>query len=430
MKSLAEYFPEIKGKYLKHYDPEKLVAGKKLRDLTRFSLALWHFFGEGTDPFGTGTMVRPWTASEPEKRLRQQIEAAFEFAGKLQLEHYAFHDMDVIPPTDKVSLIEKHLDQIVPILKEKSAEKGVKLLWGTANLFRDPSYVHGAAMSPYPEVFARAAAQVKKMLDVTLELGGENFVIWPGREGYDTLLNTDMKLSLDLFGSFLGAVADYAKEIGFKGQLLIEPKPMEPMRFMYVSDVMSLYAILKRYGLEGKFKANIEANHATLANRPFQHELRLARVLGLLGSIDINQGDFFVGWDVDRFPTDLYDATMAAYEVLKNGGIAPGGFNFDAKVRRGSFEPIDLAYAYAAGMDTVAQGFLIAERIIKDEELDKFVEDRYAGYSQELGKKILSGKASLKELEKYALEHEGFKPKSGRQEYLEDLLNQYISGSK
>ncbi|MGC9174628.1 MAG: xylose isomerase [Thermoprotei archaeon] len=427
---MKEYFPEIKGNYHKFYDRNKVIAGKKLGDLTRFSLALWHFFGDGSDPFGSGTMLRPWHSSEPNSRLRAQIESAFEFAEKLGLDYFAFHDTDVIPPTDKVSVIEKNLDQVVPLIRDAMQQKGIGLLWGTANLFRDPAYVHGAATSPEPDVFAKAAAQVKKMLDVTAELGGEGFVIWPGREGYDTLLNVDFKLSLDLLGSFLGAVADYAQEIGFKGQLLVEPKPMEPMRFMYVSDVMSLYAILRMHGLMGKFKANIEANHATLANRAFQHELRLARVLGLLGSIDINQGDFFVGWDVDRFPTDLYDATFAAYEVLKNGGIAPGGFNFDAKLRRGSFEPIDLAYAYAAGMDTISRGFAIAEKMLKDGVIEKFVEQRYSGYSSELGRKILGGKASLKELASYAEAHEGVRTRSGRQEYLEDLVNQYVLGCK
>ena len=422
-----EYFPEIKKGKFRYYDPEKEVGGKKLRDWTRFSLALWHFFGEGTDPFGAGTAVRPW--AEPDK-VRKQVEAAFEFAGKLSIEHYAFHDLDVIPPTAKISDIERGLDQAVPLLRANAEKTGVKLLWGTANLFRDPLYAHGAATSPYPEVFARAAAQVKKMLDVTLELGGENFVIWPGREGYDTLLNTDLKRGIELFGSFLSAVADYADEIGFKGQLLIEPKPMEPMKLMYVSDVMSLWALLQHYGLVGKFKANIEANHATLANKSFQHELRLARSFGLLGSIDANQGDFLVGWDVDRFPTDLYDATLAAYEVIKNGGIAPGGFNFDAKVRRGSFETNDLAYAYQAGMDTIARGFEVAGALVRDRALDGFLEERYAGYDGEIGKRIEGGKASLKELEEYALKNEEVKVKSGRQEYLEDLLNAYITGAK
>jgi len=424
-----EYFPDIKKGKFRYYDPEKVVAGKKMKDWTRFSLALWHFFGEGTDMFGSGTMIRPWGSATEQNTLKKEIEAAFEFAKKLSIDYYAFHDLDVIPPTEKVSVIEKSLDQVVPLLKSEMEKSGVKLLWGTANLFRDPTYVHGAATSPYPEVFARAATQVKKMLDVTLELGGEDFVIWPGREGYDTLLNTDMKKGIELFGSFLSAVADYASEIGFKGQLLVEPKPMEPMKFIYVADVMSLWALLQHYGLTGKFKANIEANHATLANRSFQHELHLARSFGLLGSIDINQGDYLVGWDLDRFPTDLYDSTLAAYEVIENGGIAPGGFNFDAKVRRGSFEPVDLAYAYQAGMDTVARGFEVAAALKKDRVFEEFVEERYSGYSSGIGKKISEGKVTLKELRDYALNTEGFKPKSGRQEYLEDLLNAYLTST-
>jgi len=420
-----EYFPEIQRAEFKQYDPNLSVAGKKMEDWTRFSLAVWHFFGEGTDPFGDGTMIRPWQRGP--KGLEQRLQAAFEFMDKLSISHFAFHDLDIIPPTRDLGVMEHELKQVIPVLRSAMEQAGVGLLWGTANLFRDPAYVHGAATSPSPAVFARAASQVKSMLDTTLELKGENFVIWPGREGYDTLLNVDLKLALDLLGSFLSAVADYAQEIGFKGNLLVEPKPMEPMKFIYVSDVMSLWAILQHYGLQGKFKANIEANHATLANRSFAHELRLARSFGLLGSVDINQGDLLVGWDVDMFPTNLYETTLAAYEIIKNGGIAPGGFNFDAKVRRGSFEPLDLAYAYQAGMDAVARGFKVAAALIKDRALDGFLEDRYGGYADGIGKEITTGRAKLGQLREYALQRGLPKLSSGRQEHLEDVLNQYMT---
>jgi xylose isomerase len=302
----------------------------------------------------------------------------------------------------------------------------LKLLWGTANAFSNPRYVHGASTSPNADVFAFAAAQVKKAIEVTKELGGENYVFWGGREGYETLLNTNMKLELDNLARFLSMAVDYAKEINFDGQFLIEPKPKEPTKHQYDFDTATVIGFLRTYGLEKYFKMNIEANHATLANHTFQHELHVSRINGMLGSIDANQGDLLLGWDTDQFPTNIYDTTLAMLEVLKAGGFVKGGLNFDAKVRRGSFEPEDLFLGHIAGMDAFAKGLLIAQKIIEDGKLDKFLADRYASYSTGIGSDIVSGKVGFKELEKYALEHDQIRNASGRQEMLESILNSYI----
>lgn len=438
---MAEFFKEVgKIKYegsgsdnplaFKFYNADEVVAGKKMSEHLRFAVAYWHTFqGTGSDPFGPGTAVRPWDSVSDQMELaRQKVEANFELCEKLGVPFFCFHDRDIAPEASTLKETNKRLDEIAALIKARMQNSPVKLLWGTTNAFSNPRFVHGASTSPNAEVFAYAAAQVKKAMEITMELGGQNYVFWGGREGYETLLNTDMKLELDNMGRFLGMAVEYAKEIGFKGQFLIEPKPKEPTKHQYDFDTATVIGFLKTYGLDPYFKMNIEANHATLAAHTFQHELRTARINGMLGSIDANQGDMLLGWDTDQFPTNIYDTTLAMYEVLKMGGFTTGGLNFDSKVRRGSFEPIDLFHAHIAGMDTFAQGLKIAAKMIEDGKMDKFVADRYQSYSTGIGKDIVNKKVGFKELEKYALEHE-VSNGSGRQEMLESVLNQYIINS-
>ncbi len=435
---MSEYFKNVgRIKYegrdsdnplaFKHYNENEVIGGKTMKEHLRFAAAFWHTFqGTGTDMFGPGTAVREWNSiKDPMELARVKVEANFEFCSKLGIPFFCFHDRDIAPEGDSLKETNKNLDEIVKLIKELLKSSDLKLLWGTANAFSHPRYVHGASTSPNADVFAYVAAQVKKAMEVTYELGGQNYVFWGGREGYETLLNTDMKLELDNFARFLGMAVDYAKEIGFKGQFLIEPKPKEPTKHQYDFDAGTVIGFLKTYGLDKSFKLNIEANHATLAAHTFQHELRVSRVNGMLGSIDANQGDMLLGWDTDQFPTNIYDTALAMYEVLKAGGFTAGGLNFDAKVRRGSFEPVDLFHAHIAGMDTFAKGLKVASRIIEDGKLDKFVEDRYKSYTTGIGKDIVSGKAGFKELEKYALENTIVNT-SGRQELLEAILNNYI----
>jgi xylose isomerase len=412
----------------KYYNPEELVGGKKMKDHLRYAVAYWHtYMGTGSDPFGPGTAERPWdTVSDPMELAKAKMRANFELCEKLGVEFFCFHDRDIAPEDSTLRETNKNLDEIIALTKELMKGSNVKLLWGTANAFSNRRYVHGASTSSNADVFAYAAAQVKKAMEVTLELGGQNYVFWGGREGYETLLNTDLKLELDNLARFLGMAVEYAKEIGFQGQFLIEPKPKEPTKHQYDFDAATCIGFLKTYGLDPYFKMNIEANHATLAGHTFQHELRMSRINGILGSIDANQGDLLLGWDTDQFPTNIYDTTLAMYEVLKMGGFTTGGLNFDAKVRRGSFEPIDLFHAHIAGMDTFAKGLKIAHKIIEDGKMDKFVEERYASYTTGIGKEIVSGKVGFKELEKYAMEHDQIKNVSGRQEMLESMLNKFI----
>lgn len=439
---MAEYFKGVskiqyEGKdsdnplAFKYYNENEVIGGKTMKDHLRFAVAYWHTFqGTGGDPFGPGTAVRPWDAiTNPMELAKEKVAANFEFCEKLGVPFFCFHDRDIAPEASTLRETNRNLDEIVALIKEYMKTSSVKLLWGTTNAFGNPRFVHGASTSCNADVFAYAAAQVKKAMEVTKELGGENYVFWGGREGYETLLNTDMKLELDNMGKFLGMAVEYAKEIGFNGQFLIEPKPKEPTKHQYDFDTTTVIGFLRTYGLEKYFKMNIEANHATLAGHTFQHELRVSRINGMLGSIDANQGDLLLGWDTDQFPTNLYDTTQAMYEVLKAGGFTTGGLNFDAKVRRGSFEPVDLFYAHIAGMDAFAKGLKIAHRIVEDGKLDRFVEDRYASYKSGIGQDIVSGKVGFKELEKYALEHE-VKNVSGRQEMLESLFNQYLMGDK
>jgi xylose isomerase len=436
---MKEFFPEVsKIKYegkdsqnplaFKYYNAEEVIGGKPMKEHFRFAMSYWHTLcGEGNDPFGVGTAERPWQdITNPVELAKAKAKAGFEFMQKLGIEYFCFHDRDIAPEGKTLKETNEILDEVVAYIKELMKETGIKLLWGTANAFGNPRYVHGASTSPNAEVFAYAAAQVKKAMEVTKELGGENYVFWGGREGYETLLNTDTELELDNFARFLQMAVDYAKEIGFTGQFLIEPKPKEPTKHQYDFDTATVLAFLRKYNLDKYFKMNIEANHATLAGHTFQHELNMSRINGALGSIDANQGDLLLGWDTDQFPTNIYDATLAMYEVLKNGGIAPGGFNFDAKVRRGSFEPVDLFHAYIAGMDTFAKGLKAANNLLEAGELEKFVENRYESFKQGIGKDIVENKVGFKELEAYALEQAPIKNKSGRQELLESTLNKYI----
>ncbi|MDK2800358.1 MAG: xylose isomerase [Clostridiales bacterium] len=412
----------------KYYNENEVVGNKTMKEHLRFSVAYWHTLtGDGSDPFGMGTMIRPWDqSSDHMERAKTRMRVAFEFMKKLGVPYFCFHDRDIAPEGDNLADTNKNLDEIVKLVKELMDETGIKLLWGTANTFSHPRYVHGASTSCNADVFAYAAAQVKKAMEITKELGGENYVFWGGREGYETLLNTNMALEMDNFARFLQMAVDYAEEIGFTGQLLIEPKPKEPTKHQYDFDVATVLGFLRKYNLDKYFKVNIEANHATLAAHTFQHELHFARINGVLGSVDANQGDMLLGWDTDQFPTDLYTTTLAMYEILKNGGLGSGGLNFDAKVRRGSFEPEDLFYAHIAGMDAFAIGLKAAYKMLENKEFESIIEERYSSFKEGIGKDIIEGKVGFKQLEKYALEHSQIKNVSGRQEMLEALLNQYI----
>ncbi|MED4226286.1 xylose isomerase [Neobacillus cucumis] len=411
----------------KYYNPQEKVNGKTMEELLRFSVAYWHTFNaDGTDPFGVGTAIRPWGHLKGMDLAKARVEAAFEFFEKLDVPFFCFHDFDIAPEGSTLKESNENLDVIVAMIKEYMKTSKTKLLWNTANMFTNPRYTHGAATSCNADVFAYSAAKVKKGLEVAKELGAENYVFWGGREGYETLLNTDMKLEMDNLGRFFHMAVDYAKEIGFDGPFLIEPKPKEPTKHQYDFDVATGLAFLQKYDLQDYFKFNIEANHATLAGHTFEHELRTARINGMLGSVDANQGDVLLGWDTDEFPTDLYTTTLAMYEILKNGGLGKGGLNFDAKVRRGSFDPEDLFEGHIAGMDSFAIGLKVANKLIEDKVFDSFIEDRYSSYTQGIGKKIVEGTTNFHELEEYALGLTEIKNKSGKTERLRALLNQYL----
>jgi xylose isomerase len=413
----------------KHYNPDERLDGKTLREHLRFAVVYWHTFrGTGSDPFGAGTMLRPWddgTSSVANAQRRARV--AFEFIEKLGAPFYAFHDRDVAPEGKTLRESNQNLDAVVKVLKEEQKRTGIKLLWGTANLFSHPRYVHGAATSCNADVFAYAAAQVKKALEVTHELGGAGYTFWGGREGYSTLLNTDMKRELDHLAAFLHLAVAYKKQIGFKGQFYIEPKPKEPTKHQYDSDAAACLNFLREYDLLPHFKLNIETNHATLAGHSMQHELEVAGAATALGSIDANTGDELLGWDTDQFPTSLYLTTHTMLAILKYGGFTTGGVNFDAKVRRESFEPVDLFHAHIGGMDAFARGLKIAAAIRKDGRLAEFVRQRYATWDEGIGAKIESGKADLKSLEAYMLGQGNASPnRSGRQEFLENLINEFV----
>ncbi|MFW5949772.1 MAG: xylose isomerase [archaeon] len=436
---MTEYFPDVEAityegpdadgpLAFNYYDPDRTIGGKRMEEHLRFSVAYWHTFtADGSDPFGTGTMERPWDdIADPMEQAHARVDAAFEFFEKLGVPYFCFHDRDVAPPGTTLAESNANLHEIVDHVEEKMAETGVDLLWGTAQLFYEPKYAHGAATSPNADVFAHAAAQVKTALDVTERLGGENFVFWGGREGYTTLLNTDMERELDHMARFLRLAADYADDIGFEGQLLVEPKPKEPTKHQYDFDAAAVLAFLREYGLEDRFTLNLEANHATLAGHDFRHELQYARVNDALGSVDANRGDKLIGWDTDQFPTNVYATTLAMYEILENGGLAPGGLNFDAKVRRESFEPIDLFYGHVSGMDAFARGLEVAQALRDDGVFEAVIEERYASYEEGIGAEITAGEADFASLEAYALETDGIDLRSGRQEKLESILNRYV----
>jgi xylose isomerase len=438
---MASYFPEVPSKIayggpksknpleFKHYNPDEVVAGKPMRDHLRFSVVYWHTFANPlADPFGVGTAIRPWDdGSGSLENALKKTDVAFEFVEKLGAPYYAFHDRDVAPEGKTLTESHKNLDAVAKRLKEHQERTGIKLLWGTANLFSNPRYAHGAATSPNVEVFAYAAAQVKKALEVTHMLGGEGYTFWGGREGYQTLLNTDMKRELDHLGRFLHMAVDHKKQIGFAGPFYIEPKPMEPTKHQYDSDAESCLNFLRSYGLTEYFKLNLETNHATLAGHEMQHELRIAREAGALGSIDANTGDPLLGWDTDQFPTDIYLTTRCMLEILAMGGFTTGGVNFDAKVRRESYEPIDLFHAHIGGMDAFARGLKIADAIRRDGRLAAFVQERYSSWDGDLGRKIEAGKSSLAELEAYILPRgNAAASPSGRQEMLENLINEFV----
>jgi len=413
----------------KHYNADEIVEGKSMRDHLRFSVTYWHTFrGQGADMFGVGTAVRPWEdGTNSVKMAQKRVKVAFEFMEKLGVPFYAFHDRDVAPEGKTLKESNKNLDAVVKVLKAEQERTGIQLLWGTACLFVNPRYLHGAATSCNADVFAYAAAQVKKALEVTHELKGEGYVFWGGREGYSTLLNTDMAREVDHLGRFLQMAVDYKKSIGFKGPFYIEPKPKEPTKHQYDSDAAACLNFLRQYNLLGDFKLNIETNHATLAGHTMQHELEVAAAANALGSIDANMGDVLLGWDTDQFPTDLYLTTQVMLTILKTGGFTTGGTNFDAKVRRESFDPEDLFYAHIAGMDAFARGLKAAAAIRKDGRLDDFVKARYSSWDSGIGKQIESGKVGFADLEQYAIKlGDVTTNQSGRQEFLENLLNDFI----
>ncbi len=413
----------------KHYNAGEVVEGKTMAEHFRFSVAYWHAFRNGcSDPFGGPTRLMPWDdGSNSVENAQMRVRVAFEFIEKLTAPFYCFHDRDVAPEGQTLAETEKNLDAVVKVLKDEQQRTGIKLLWGTANLFSHPRYMHGAATSCNADVFAFAAAQVSKAMEVTRELGGAGYVFWGGREGYKTLLNTDMKRELDHLATFLQIAVEYKKEVAFQGQLYIEPKPKEPTKHQYDSDVAACYAFLQHYGLVEHLKLNIEANHATLAGHTFQHELELAASMGILGSVDANRGDLMLGWDTDQFPTDIYETTMAMLTILKVGGFTSGGLNFDAHVARESFEPVDLFHAHIGGMDAFARGLKIAAAIRRDGTLRDFVKKRYASWDSGAGADIEAGKMSFGKLRDYILRKGTIAPNSsGRVEMLENIFNDYL----
>ncbi len=412
----------------RHYNADELVAGRSMRDHLRFAACYWHTMRNGlADPFGSATAQTPWDdGSDSIENAKRRADAFFEFLGKCQIDRWCFHDRDLAPEGATIAQSERNLDQVVAHVRELQRQHGVKLLWGTANLFSHPRYMHGAATSPSVESFLFAAAQVRKAMEVTMELGGEGYVFWGGREGYSTLINTDVARERENLARFLHLAADHAKSIGFAGQLLIEPKPHEPSTHQYDSDAEATLNFLREFGLFGRFKLNLETNHATLAGHSMEHELTAAIAANSLGSIDANMGTPGLGWDTDRFPVDLYLTTNIMYLVLGMGGFVQGGLNFDAKRRRESFEPVDLFHAHAAGMDAFAFGLKAADRLRRDGRIAQFVRDRYASWSSELGAEIAAGKLTLAECAKRANELSARAPASGRQEMLEALLNDVI----
>ncbi len=413
----------------KHYNPSQKIEGKTMAEHLRFSVVYWHTMrGQGADMFGAPTAIRPWdNGKDVIDTAKARVPVFFEIVDKLGAPYYAFHDRDIAPHGKSLRQSNQYLDTIVALLKEQQKRTGIKLLWGTAQLFVHPRYMHGAATSCNSDVFAFSAAQVKKALEVTHELGGEGYTFWGGREGYSTLWNTDMKRELEHLAKFLHMAVDYAKKIGFKGQFYIEPKPKEPTKHQYDSDAAACLNFLREFDLLPYFKLNLETNHATLAGHTMQHEIETAGSANALGSIDANTGDLLLGWDTDQFPTDIYLTTQCMLGIMKYGGLTTGGVNFDAKVRRESIDPVDLFHAHIGGMDAFARGLKIAAAIRKDGRLAEFIKDRYASWDSGLGKRIEEGKESFETLEAYMLKKGEAKANaSGRQEFLENLINEFI----
>jgi len=411
----------------RHYNPAEVVMGKTMKEHLRFGVAYWHTMTQdGSDPFGSPTNIRTWAGSTPMETAKNRVDAFFEILEKLDVEYFCFHDVDIAPEGASLEEFFNNIDEITDLIKEKMDQTGIKLLWNTANMFSHPRYVNGAASSNSAEVFAYAAAQVKKGLDISKKLNGANYVFWGGREGYESLLNTDMKFEQDNIARLFKMAVAYGEKIGHKPQFLIEPKPKEPSKHQYDFDAATTMAFIQNYGLEGDFKLNLEANHATLAGHTFEHEMNVARCYDALGSIDANQGDMLLGWDTDEFPTNIYDTTLAMYEILENGGIAPGGINFDSKVRRSSFEMDDLLLAHIAGMDTFARGLKAAVALKEARFFDDLKDKRYASYNEGIGAKILADTETLESLTEYSLQNGDIKLESSHLEFVKSRLNDFL----
>ena len=412
----------------KFYDAEKLVMGKPMKDYLPFAMAWWHNLGAaGTDMFGRDTADKSFGAEKGTMaHAKAKVDAGFEFMQKLGVEYFCFHDVDLVPEADDINETNARLDEITDYILEKMNATGIKCLWGTANMFSNPRFMNGAGSTNSADVYCFAAAQIKKALELTVKLGGKGYVFWGGREGYETLLNTDVKFEQENIARLMKMAVDYGRKIGFTGDFYIEPKPKEPMKHQYDFDAATAIGFLRQYGLDKDFKMNIEANHATLAGHTFQHELRVSAINGMLGSIDANQGDYLLGWDTDEFPFDVYEATMCMYEVLKAGGLT-GGFNFDAKNRRPSNTYEDMFESYILGMDTFALGLIKAAEIIEDGRIDGFVADKYSSFNEGIGAKIVAGEATLEELADYAHNLKNTtEPCSGKQERLQGILNSIL----
>ncbi len=409
------------------YNQDQVVSGKKMKDHLRFAIAYWHSFcGDGSDPFGNATRLYPWkNITDNDTRTKQRLDAAFEFITKIGAGYYCFHDTDIVGD-GSVFEIEKRLGKIVPVMKKMQEQTGVKLLWGTANLFSNPRYMNGAATNPDFAVVANVGVQLRNAIAATIALGGENYVFWGGREGYMNLHNTNMKRELDHMGMMLSLARDYGRKNGFKGTFLIEPKPMEPSKHQYDFDVATIIGFLRQHGLDKDFKLNIEVNHATLAGHTFQHELQVAADSGLLGSIDANKGDYQNGWDTDEFPTNVYEITEAMMVILQTGGFKTGGINFDAKIRRNSTDIEDIFIAHISGMDTFARALLIADKVLKDSDYLKMRKKRYESFDKGAGKDFEKGRLTLDKLRKIASKNGEPAKVSGKQELYEQLINMYL----
>lgn len=413
----------------KYYDPKKVIMGKTMEEHLPFAMAWWHNLGaNGTDMFGRGTADKSFGASSEGtmEHAKAKVDAGFEFMKKLGIKYFCFHDVDLVPEDEDINETNRRLDEISDYILTKMEGTDIKCLWGTANMFSNPRFMNGAGSTNSADVYCFAAAQIKKALDITVKLKGRGYVFWGGREGYETLLNTDVKFEQENIANLMKMAVQYGRSIGFKGDFYIEPKPKEPMKHQYDFDAATAIGFLRQYGLDKDFKMNIEANHATLAAHTFQHELRISAINGMLGSIDANQGDPLLGWDTDEFPCNVYDSTMAMYEVLKAGGLT-GGFNFDSKNRRPSYTYEDMFHAFILGMDTFALGLIKAAQIIEDGRIDSFIKEKYSSYSDGIGKKIREGNTNLEELAKYACDMKAPNlPGSGRQEYLEGIVNNIL----